>query len=267
MGKNWDEMKLVVMGTGTSVGVPLIGCRCEVCMSENPKDKRFRSSVYIEYRSKKILIDCGPDFRTQMLHNNISNLDAIILTHDHRDHIAGIDDVRALNFIHNKPIPVYCTGKVWGSLEKNYEYIFDSHAYPAAPKIEFHEINNDPFMISDVEIIPVRLKHGEMDIHGFRIGNFSYISDASFIEETEIQKIEKCQVLMINALGNYKHPRHFTLEEALAMIRSIRPQKAYLTHMSHNIGLHDRLRKELPPGIEPAFDGQIICLDAQDTKD
>jgi phosphoribosyl 1,2-cyclic phosphate phosphodiesterase len=251
-------VKVTVLGTGTSQGVPVIGCDCDVCKSINPKDNRLRSSVFIEYDDLNLLIDSGPDFRQQMLRENINKLDAILFTHEHKDHIAGLDDVRAFNFMTQKPMDVYAETRVQEALRKEYAYIFSSNNYPGIPKINLHTINEDEFFIKNLKVMPIRLMHYRLPILGFRIGDFAYVSDANFIADQEKEKLLGSKVLIIDALRQEKHISHFSLEESVEIAKEIGARNTYFTHMSHHIGLHDEVNNKLPSNMQLAFDGLKI---------
>jgi phosphoribosyl 1,2-cyclic phosphate phosphodiesterase len=249
------QNKLVFLGTGTSVGVPMIGCSCTVCMSSNELDKRLRSSVYIEYQAKKILIDIGPDFRYQALRTKLTDLDAVLLTHPHRDHIGGFDDIRALNFLHEKSFHLFANEFTWESLKKQFYYAFMETDYTSNPSVNYIEVNSEAFYIEDSEIIPINVMHGNMPCLGYRFGNLAYITDASFIEDTELDKLKNLDILVINSLRKTPHPSHFTLDETLEIIAKLNPKKAYLTHLSHHMGLHSDIEKELPDNVRIGYDG------------
>lgn len=253
-------MQVTLLGTGTSQGVPLIGCKCEVCQSENPKDKRLRSSVYIEYEGTYIVIDTGPDFRQQMLRENIEKLDAVLFTHEHKDHIAGFDDIRAFNYIQRKAIDVYATKNVEIGLRRDFFYVFADDKYPGIPEINLHNIENKPFSIFNIPIIPIEMMHYKLPVLGFRIGDFTYMSDVNYISEIEKEKIKGSKVIIIDGLRHNKHISHFTLEEAVELMNEIQPEKAYITHISHQLGLHDEVEKTLPDFIKLAYDGLKINL-------
>ena len=248
-------MKITFLGTGTSQGVPIIGCKCRVCDSLNPKDKRLRTSVMIEAEGKRFVIDTGPDFRQQMLRERVDKIDAVIYTHDHRDHVAGLDDIRALNFIMKKSVDLYATEAVQQGIRSQFGYIWGNKNYPGLPEIDFKTITNKPFDIEGVTFNPILVKHLHLDVFGFRIGNFTYITDANSISAEEKKKIMGSEILVLNALRHETHPSHFTLNEAIEQINELKPKKAYLIHMSHQIGLHEEVEDTLPPNIHLAFDG------------
>lgn len=253
-------MKITFLGTGTSQGVPVIACDCEVCSSADSKDKRLRSSVMIEIDKQIFVIDAGPDFRTQMLRAKVKHLDAVILTHAHKDHIAGLDDVRAFNFIQKKAIDVYAREDVQLAIKNEFSYAFAIYKYPGVPEINLHSVENKKFKIKNIEIIPIEVKHMELDIFGYRIGDFTYITDCNFISEKEFEKIKGSKVIVLNALRRRKHVSHFTLDEAVAVIERLKPERAYLTHASHMLGLHVNVEKELPSYIHLAYDELVIDL-------
>ncbi len=253
-------MKITFLGTGPSLGTPIISCKCEVCTSNDTRDKRLRSSVMIETSGKTIIIDAGPDFREQMLrYNPEAKLDAILITHEHRDHIAGLDDVRPFNFIQNKPVKIYATAKTLKAVKHFFSYSFEEHEQYkyGLPHFDLIEISDKPFLVEDIEIIPVKAFHS-MPVLGFRINNFAYLTDIKTISSSEIEKIRGVHTLTVNALRRKIHPTHFNIEEALNLISEVKPQKAYLTHMAHGIGKHADLSKELPANVEPAYDGLTI---------
>lgn len=251
-------MKVTFLGTGTSQGVPVICCKCSVCNSNNPKDKRLRSSIYIEIDNKHIVIDSGPDFRQQMLSNNVTHLDAIVYTHEHKDHTAGLDDVRAYNYHQQEDIPIYATEKVLEQIKMEFAYIFNEHKYPGIPQIETNVINEKTFDIKGVKITPIEVQHFKLPVFGYRINNFCYITDANFISQSSMDKLKNLDVLILNALRKEKHLSHFNLLEAIEIIEKLKPKKAYLTHISHYLGLHDVESVNLPKNIHLAYDGLTI---------
>ncbi len=249
-------MKLKFLGTGTSQGVPVIGSHHPVCLSSNPKDKRLRASVIITTDdSKKILIDCGPDFRQQMIANHEENLEAVLLTHEHNDHVIGLDDLRPLIFKNGKNMPLYSLERVGNEVKNRFPYAFADEAYPGAPAFDLQFIKN-PFKILETLIIPINVKHGNLDILGYRIGNMAYITDASFLEDSELEKLKNLDILVVNALRKTDpHHTHFILPDALDFIAKVNPKEAFLTHISHHMGFHDEVEKELPDHIHLAYDG------------
>ena len=247
-------MKITFLGTGTSQGVPLIGCDCKVCTSTNKKDKRLRTAIKIEVNNSVFVVDTGPDFRQQMLRSGTKQLDAVIFTHHHKDHTAGFDDVRSFNRLMNKPIEVYAEHYVQESLKYAFPYVFEDLPYPGILKINMHTITEEAFTINDTRIIPVRLMHHQLPVLGFRIGNFAYLTDLKTIPEKEFSKLENLDVLVIAALQKNMHISHANLDEALAYIDIIKPKQAYLTHMNHTFGLHDEEDNLLPDKVFLAYD-------------
>lgn len=254
-------MRITFLGTGTSQGVPLISCKCRVCTSSDERDKRLRSSISLRIGEQYIVIDSGPDFRQQMLRDEATHLDAIVFTHEHKDHIAGLDDVRAFNFTTGKAAQVYCTEQVEEALRREFHYAFSEKKYPGVPEIVLNRITNSSFNINGIDFTPIEVLHFKMKVFGYRIGNFTYITDANFISEEEIDKIIGSEILVLNGLRREPHPSHFTFDEALALIARINPKEAYLTHISHQLGTHEEVTKELPPNVHLAFDGLTLELD------
>jgi phosphoribosyl 1,2-cyclic phosphate phosphodiesterase len=249
-------LQITFTGTGTSQGIPVIACPCDVCHSDNPLDKRLRSSIHIQTENASIVIDTGPDFRQQMLRENIKHLDAVVFTHEHKDHTAGLDDVRAFNFVQKKAMKVYATKQVQEALKREFAYAFADTKYPGVPEIALEEINADtPFTINGVTLIPILVYHYKLPVLGFRIGDFTYITDANFIPEEEKEKIKGSKIIVINALRRQTHISHFTLEEAIALMDELKPEKAYFTHISHQLGKHEDVSRELPAYIQLAYDG------------
>jgi phosphoribosyl 1,2-cyclic phosphate phosphodiesterase len=254
-------MKITFLGTGTSQGVPVIACKCFVCISTNKKDKRYRSSILINLEGKNIVVDTGPDFRSQMLANDVEQLDAILFTHEHKDHIAGLDDVRPFNFRQGSPIPVYCSVEVDKAIKREYHYIFADQKYPGIPELTLETINNQPFILFEKqEVIPIEVQHYKMKVFGFRINDFTYITDAKTIESDEIKKIYGTKILVVNALRHESHISHFNLQEALNLIDLIKPEKAYLTHISHLFGTQQDIESHLPNNVFVAYDGLEILM-------
>jgi len=253
-------MKITFLGTGTSQGVPVIGCNCEVCMSLDSKDNRLRCSVLVEYNARAVVIDTGPDFRQQMLKNNIGRLDAVLFTHEHKDHVAGLDDVRAFNFIMKQHMDVYLTDAVEAAIRREFSYIFSDFKYPGIPLLNLHRIENQPFELFGETIQPIQVMHYQMPVLGFRIKDFAYITDANSISETELQKLKGVKILVLNALRREPHISHFTLNQAIDLIEEVAPEKAFLTHLSHQMGLHEQVSIELPANVEIAYDGLTISL-------
>ncbi|WP_185856100.1 MBL fold metallo-hydrolase [Blattabacterium cuenoti] len=257
-------MKITFLGTGTSQGIPIIGSKHPVCLSKNAKDKRLRSSILIEKNKKYFLIDCGPDFRYQMLRSNHEKLNAIFITHEHQDHIGGLDDIRPLNLIMKKPIPVYGLRRVLESLKKRFDYIFSSEKKKfTTSNISIHELDNyqDFFIVEYLKIFPLSIWHGKLPILGFRIEDFAYITDASCIPIQTIKQLKGLDVLVLNILRKVpQHTSHFTLSESLKIIQKISPKKAYLTHISHFLGFHEEIQKKLPKNVYLSYDGLIIFI-------
>jgi phosphoribosyl 1,2-cyclic phosphate phosphodiesterase len=250
-------MKITFLGTGTSQGTPMIGCNCNVCRSTDERDKRLRSSILIETYHRKILIDAGPDFRQQILRADVYNLDAILITHAHIDHVGGLDDVRALNYINRKPVDIYAEARVQKALHKIFYYAFGSK-YPGIPEFEFHTISTNKFNVANVDIIPIRAYHHRLPVLGFRIDNFCYLTDLNAISKKELRKMYYSDVIVIDALQRHKHLSHFSLPETLGIIKELNPKRAYITHISHQLDLHSVLEKELPANVFAAFDGLIL---------
>lgn len=252
-------VKITFLGTGTSQGVPMIACRCQVCTSTDARDRRLRSSILIETAGTRIVVDSGPDFRQQLLREKTKKLDAVVFTHEHKDHIAGLDEVKAFNFLNKMRMPVYATPRVQNALKREFAYIFSDEKYPGIPEIDMYEFDNEPFSIGDILLQPVNVMHYKLPVKGFRIDNFAYITDANFIQDTEKEKLRDLDVLVLNALRREPHISHFTFEEAIRVVEELKPRKAYFTHISHQLGLHAELNKELPANIEMAIDGlQLI---------
>ena len=253
-------MKITFLGTGTSQGVPIIGCRCPVCTSLDFRDKRLRTSIHIEIQGKSFIIDSGPDFRQQVLRERIVQLDALIFTHAHKDHTAGLDDVRGFNYLQKKNLPIYGTASVLDQVKKEFEYAFADIKYPGVPLIDLNIIENKKFQIEGIDITPIEVHHHLLPVFGYRFQDFTYITDANQISPTEIEKIKGSKVLVLNALQKTPHLSHFTLAEALQMIELIQPEVAYLTHLSHTMGLHAEVQKELPQNVKIAYDGLKLNL-------
>jgi len=246
---------ITFLGTGTSQGVPVIACECEVCTSADKHDKRLRTSILIEAEDKTIVIDSGPDFRYQMLREKVMHLDAIVFTHEHKDHVAGMDDIRAFNYKQHGPVDVYADDRVQLALRREFPYIFDNFKYPGIPQITLHSIGLTPFDIGSVHFTPIEVMHFKLPVLGFRIKDFTYITDAKTVSEQEKEKIRGSKILVINALQKQTHISHFTLDEAIAFAQDIGADKTYFTHISHRLGKHADVSKELPAGIELAYDG------------
>lgn len=248
-------MKVTFLGTGTSQGVPVIGCKCEVCTKGTKKDHRLRASVMITHKNTQINIDAGPDFRYQLLRAHVDKLDAILITHCHKDHIAGLDDVRSFNYIYKKAMDIYAVPRDQNAIKREFFYAFDDMPYPGVPEMNLIEMSEKPFKIGDLEIIPLPVLHAKMSVTGFRIGDFSYVTDANYIPPETLAKMAGSKVIVINALRRRHHASHYNLEEAVEVLKQLHPEKGYLTHISHMMGLHDEVRKELPSFIDLAYDG------------
>jgi len=248
-------MKITFLGTGTSQGVPVIACKCEVCLSKNLKDKRLRSSIMIEFQNKTIVVDTGPDFRQQMLRENVGKLDAVLFTHAHKDHVAGLDDIRSFNFLSKKPMEIYCTNDVLNALKMEYSYIFSKKTYPGVPKVNVNIVENTNFFVDDIEIQPIQALHYKLPVLGFRIKNFIYLTDLSVINSTEKLKMLNADVIVLDSLRKVPHLSHLSLDQSIALIKELKPKQAYLIHISHLMGLHDQVSSELPKNIHLSYDG------------
>ncbi len=252
-------MEITFLGTGTSQGVPVIGCECEVCRSADRKDKRLRTAVLIKYAGVHLAIDAGPDFRQQMLLAGVHSLDGILITHEHNDHIIGLDDVRPFNFRQGKKMPVFATKEVQNQLKKRFAYAFQANPYPGAPGFQLVTIDKmQPFSAEGIMVQPIEVMHGSLPVLGFRINNFTYITDAKTISSEEMVKAKNSDILVINALHHRSHHSHLNLSEAIEIIELLQPKQAYLIHMSHYMGLHEEVEKQLPPQIKLAFDGLTL---------
>ena len=254
-------MTITFLGTGTSQGVPVIACGCEVCTSADVRDNRLRSSIMIEDQGKVIVIDSGPDFRQQMLRAKVQHLDALVFTHEHKDHVAGMDDIRAFNYKQNTAVDVYADERVQKALKREFPYIFAEFKYPGIPQINLIEINDEPFNIDDIRFTPIEVMHYQLPVKGFRVKDFTYITDAKTIAAAEIEKIKGSKILVINALQKEKHISHFTLKEAIDFAQEIGAGKTYLTHISHRLGKYEEISKDLPLNIELAYDGLRLSVD------
>ena len=256
-----NGLKITVLGSGTSQGVPVIACNCKVCTSNNPKDKRLRCSILISYNGENYVIDSGPDFRYQMLRENVQTLRAVLFTHEHKDHVSGLDDVRAFNFKEQRDMQVYCSKRVEVALKREFHYVFDEDKYPGVPLIQLNTIQNEKFTLpGGLEVQPIDVMHYKMPVIAYRIKDFAYITDAKTITESEREKLKGVKVLIVNALRIQEHISHFNLYEALQLIEEIKPEKAYLTHISHLFGTHKEIKALCPSNVYPAFDGLKIAL-------
>lgn len=253
-------MKITFLGTGTSQGIPIIGSTHPVCLSKNPKDKRLRVSVLVEWDNYCYVVDCGPDFRQQMLNAKVSKIDGIIFTHEHADHTMGLDDIRPF-FFRQGDIPLYAHKRVFKSLAKRFDYIFtDKPKYPGVPSVTTFEIENKPFTLGNIDVLPVDGLHYKLQVFGFRFKDFAYLTDMKTVPEAEIEKLKNLEVLVVNALRETPHISHFNLEEALAFIEKVKPKKAYLTHISHHLGFHDDVQQKLPKNVFLAYDNLQITI-------
>ncbi len=254
-------MKVTFLGTGTSQGIPVIGCKCEVCQSLDFRDQRLRTSVFIETENTNLVIDTGPDFRQQMLRERVEKLDAVLYTHEHKDHTAGMDELRSFNFLQKRDMPVYGRQQVLNQLKQEFAYAFADVKYPGVPQINLNAISNEAFRVADTDILPIEVLHYKLPVFGFRIKHFTYITDANFISEKEKQKIKGSKVLVLNALQKTEHLSHFSLKQAIALAEELEVPKVYLTHMGHRMGKHAVVSKELPGFIEFAYDGLQIEIE------
>ena len=254
------SIKVRFLGTGTSSGVPMIACNCPVCLSNDPHDKRFRSSILVESAKTTFVIDTTPDFRSQMLIHRVKKLDAVVFTHPHKDHVAGMDDVKAFCYFQSQPMKVYANAITKSALEREFSYVFSDKKYPGVPEIDVIDIDMDAFMVGDIPLLPIKVWHLYMPVLGFRIGKFTYITDANKIDAEELEKIKGTEVLVLNALRKEKHLSHFTLTEAVEVANKIGAKQTYFTHISHQLGLHTHINSELPLGMSLAYDGLEVNL-------
>lgn len=253
-------MKVCFLGTGTSQGVPVINCSCPVCTSLDYRDKRLRTSLLVQHNGKNVVIDCGPDFRQQALTQRIKRLDAVIFTHEHKDHVGGLDDIRPYNFQQAMDIPVFASNRVVEHLRLEYPYIFAENKYPGIPKIQIVEINGRPFEVAGIDFIPIQVYHHKLPVWGFRINDFTYITDANFIGEQEKTKIKGSKTLVLNALQIDPHISHYNLDEALELVKELQPDTAYFTHISHRLGLHQEITDKIPENVQLAYDGLTLRI-------
>ncbi|HZK64322.1 MAG TPA: MBL fold metallo-hydrolase [Puia sp.] len=258
---NHSPLTITFLGSGTSSGVPMIACPCSVCHSTDKKDKRLRSSILVESETTRLVVDTTPDFRYQMLRASVTRLDAVLFTHPHKDHIAGLDDIRAFNFFSGKPMDVYANEMTQEVIIREFPYAFTDFRYPGVPEIRLNTMTTEPFWVGDIEVIPIQVWHLKMPVLAFRFGQFTYITDANRIEETEKNKIRGSAVMVLNALRKEKHISHFNLREAIDLVQELQIQKAYFTHISHQLGKHADVQTELPDGIELAYDGLEVRVD------
>ena len=252
---SYPPVKITFLGSGTSGGVPMIGCDCEVCTSTDKKDKRLRASILVRSAQTTLVVDTGPDFRYQMLRQKVKHLDGVVFTHPHKDHLAGLDDVKAFNFHAKKPMNLYADSLTEEALRRDFYYAFTDTKYPGIPELNLNTITLEPFVVGDIPIVPILVWHLKMPVMGFRFGKFTYITDANRIDENEKEKIRGSEVMVLNALRKQKHISHFTLEEAIEMVEELKVPTAYFTHISHQLGLHQDIESELPDGIHLAYDG------------
>ncbi|MBC6989467.1 MBL fold metallo-hydrolase [Hymenobacter sp. BT491] len=255
-------MEITFLGTGTSQGVPVIGCHCNVCRSVDFRDKRLRVSVHLRVQGKSIIIDSGPDFRQQVLRERIDHLDALVFTHEHKDHTAGMDDIRAYNFRQQQDMPVYAEQRVLNQLRREYEYIFAEKKYPGVPQVNTIPILSDTnsFSVEGVEFQPIRALHYKLPVLGFRVGNFTYLTDANYLSPESLELMRGSEVIVLNALRHEKHISHFTLREAVDILTDLAPRRGYLTHISHQLGRHREVETELPDFVRLAYDGLRVSI-------
>ena len=252
------HLKITFLGSGTSSGVPMIACDCVVCTSSDPRDNRLRSSILVESDQTTIVVDTTPDFRYQMLRQKVKHLDAVLFTHPHKDHIAGLDDVRAFNYFQEQPMQVYANPMTIDALMREFAYAFADKKYPGVPNLELNTIGLEPFMIGDIPVTPVQVWHMKMPVYGFRFGSFTYITDANRIDESEKEKVWGSRVIVVNALRKERHISHYNLDEAIALVEELRVPKAYFTHISHQLGLHEEVESRLPEGMHLGYDGLVV---------
>jgi phosphoribosyl 1,2-cyclic phosphate phosphodiesterase len=254
-------VKVTVLGSGTSQGIPVIACACAVCHSPDPKDNRLRCSILIEHEGENYVIDAGPDFRQQMLREKVKTLRAVLFTHEHKDHVAGLDDVRAFNFIEDRDMEIYCTERVEEALKREYSYAFEEHKYPGIPQLNLNIIGTDVFSLNNGLVVqPIEVMHYRMPVLGFRFGDFAYVTDAKTVTDEEIEKLQGVKLLIVNALRKEPHLSHFNEDEALEFIAKVNPERAYLTHISHLYGKHHAIENDLPEHVRVAFDGQQFTI-------
>jgi phosphoribosyl 1,2-cyclic phosphate phosphodiesterase len=259
----YPDLKITFLGTGTSSGVPMIACDCYVCTSPDRNDKRLRRSILVQSAKTTLVVDTTPDFRYQMLRENVKHLDAVLFTHPHKDHIAGLDDVRAFNYFQDQPMQLYANSITQEAIMREFAYAFADKKYPGVPNLQFNTIDLQPFVIGGIPVTPFMVWHLKMPVFGFRFGNFTYITDANRIEEAEKEKIRGSRYMVVNALRREKHISHFTLDEATALVKELQVPEAYFTHISHQLGRHGQVEDTLPPGIHLAYDGLQLLVNGQ----
>lgn len=254
-------MRLTFLGTGTSQGVPVIACRCHVCSSADTRDNRLRTSALLSTDSgRHILFDIGPDFRQQMLRHKVDHLDAILITHAHRDHVGGLDDIRSFNYVQHRKMDIFLNAEAEVAVRRDYHYIFEPHIYPGLPEANLHTVDGDPFQAADEVITSIRVMHKDLPILGYRVGRLAYITDANLIPPAEMEKLRGVDTLVLNALRKEKHFSHFCLAEALEVVSQVKPRQAFLTHISHEMGLHADVQRELPDGVFLAYDNLEVAV-------
>jgi phosphoribosyl 1,2-cyclic phosphate phosphodiesterase len=258
---SYPSLTITFLGSGTSSGVPMIGCDCEVCTSTDKKDKRLRSSIMVQSATTTLVVDTGPDFRYQMLRQKVKHLDAVVFTHPHKDHLAGLDDIKAFNYLQKKPMQIYADSLTEEALRRDFYYAFTDTKYPGIPELNLNTISNEPFIVGDIPITPILVWHLKMPVLGFRFNKFTYITDANRIDDAEKEKIQGSEVVVLNALRKQKHISHFTLEEAILMVQELKVPTGYFTHISHQLGRHAEVESELPDGIHLAYDGLVLKFD------
>lgn len=257
---NTPSLKITFLGTGTSSGVPMIACDCYVCTSPDKKDRRLRSSIQIESPTTTVVVDTTPDFRYQMLRISAKKLDAVLFTHPHKDHTAGLDDVRAFNFFQQRSMPLYGNSMTLDAVMRDFAYAFADKKYPGVPELELNEITLEPFVVGDIPVVPVQVWHLKMPVYGFRFGDFTYITDANRIDKSEKEKIRGSKILVVNALRKEKHISHYNLQEAIDLVAELQIPQAYFTHISHQLGRHEEIEKTLPTGMHLAYDGLVLNI-------